>query len=169
MKIDAKSLIIIVLIGLLFSIVGYLLGSSGSTSSDQQYALPADSKVAKDYKREEIVKTIRDNAKDIQKCYLDYLKIEREQKEGTITVLFLLNEDGSVSKSSVIKNEFSDDEFGQCAAQKIASYHFAPPPLGINRNISHDLAFMTQETAEAMAKERAEQRAMPKVLPVGPE
>lgn len=169
MKIDIKIGIIVILVGVLAFLMGR--NSSQNTKSGAPVSTASvapDGKLAKNYKQKEIVKTIRANAKDLQSCYLTYLEKKGPVNEGVIKILFLLRENGSVSEARTISNEFPDINFGECVASKMKSYHFAPPPLGINRNIIHELAFKTQETAEREAKERLKKNSLPKVLPVGP-
>lgn len=163
-----KNLIIIVV---LVAIIAFLAGKIYTDKSQSNLAnnMPAaDGKLLRQYKQKEITRTIRENAKDLQKCYLAYLDKKPQVTEGVIKVLFLLKENGSVEESRIVKSDFPDPTFGTCANDKIKSYYFSPPPFGINRNIDHDLAFKSQETAEREAKEWAEKQKLPKILPVGP-
>ncbi|EQC48354.1 hypothetical protein M899_1447 [Bacteriovorax sp. BSW11_IV] len=166
MKMDSKNLIIVVLI----VIVAFLTGRNFSGQQKANSApAPIDPKIAVAYKQKEVAKTIRENAKDIQKCYLSYLENKPEMNEGVIKILFKLRENGSVESSEAVSNDFENISFGDCVAKKFERYYFAPPPIGMNRNILHELAFKTQETAEREAKERSEQSALPKILPVSPQ
>lgn len=115
-----------------------------------------------------IVRVIRENAKDLQKCYFDLLKKKPNISEGEMEVLIELKENGKVDDVEVTRNQFNDSQFASCVSEKIEDYYFAPPPAGINRYISHVLAFKSQETAEREAKERAEQNKPPQMLPVNP-
>lgn len=166
MKMDSKNLIIVVLL----VIVAFL---AGRNFSGQQKASPApapfDPKIAASYKQKEVSKTIRENAKDIQECYLSYLQNKPDMNEGVIKILFKLKENGSVESSEAVSNDFKNVTFGECVSKKFERYYFAPPPAGMNRNILHELAFKTQETAEREAKERSEQNVLPKILPVSPQ
>ena len=71
MKVDVKTIIIVILIGIIGVISGFMLGNRKSGDNNSVAAANnsvADPKVAKDYKRNEIMKVIRENAKEIQKC-----------------------------------------------------------------------------------------------------
>lgn len=157
------------------AIIGVLIGliiprgnNSPSTSAPvASMQMPADDgKLAQSYKEKVIVKTIRDNAKDLQTCYFTLLDKKPSVSEGELVVLFKVEENGEISSVKVTKNDFNDSDFGDCISKKLATYYLTPPPLGINRYISHSLAFKSEETAEKEAKERAEKSKPPKVLPV---
>lgn len=173
-KIDLKLGIIIVLVGVIGILAGILIGRGSPVQSAQAPApvsnfVPADDgKLAKEYKEQALVTTIRENAKDLQKCYLAHLETKPKVNEGVLNVLIKVEEDGKVSSASVIKNEFEDAEIADCVAEKLKSYHLPPPPYGINRNIAHVIAFKTEATAEREAKERELKNRPPKVLPVNP-
>jgi hypothetical protein len=171
-KIDIKLATIIVLVGVVGVLLGIVLGRGPSsaptqTTQNSQNFIPADDgKLAKEYKEQVIVGVIRENAKDLQKCYLSYLDKKPKINEGVLNLLLKVEEDGSISSVSITKNEFEDKEMAECVSNKIAHYYLAPPPYGINRNISHVLAFKTEATAEREAKERQLKNQPPKVLPV---
>lgn len=144
-----------------------MLGRNSANQALMQ--APADEKAAKGFKDKIISKVIRDNAKDIQKCYFEFLNKKPQVSEGEIDILIELKENGKVGSVEVTRNQFNDESFGSCVAEKIDSYFFAPPPIGINRFISHTLAFKSEETALREAKERAEKNKPPMMLPVKPE
>lgn len=159
-----------IIIGLT-TVVGVLLGIVIGRQSSSSSALqsPADDgKLAQSYKEKVIVKVIRDNAKDLQKCYFAHLKKAPKVTEGEMEVLIEVEENGKVSSVEVTRNEFKKEEFAECVSEKIEDYYFSPPPIGINRFISHVLAFKSEETAIREAKERAEKNKPPQMLPVNP-
>lgn len=169
MKLDLKSSVIVILL----IVVAFMAGKMYNMNSDrgqqnQNMSSAPDPKLIRQFKQKEINRTIRENARDLQKCYLTFLEKKTAITEGVIKVVFQLKENGNVEEIKVVKNDFSDDVFGRCVADKIKTYYFAPPPPGINRNIDHELAFKSQETAEREAKEWAEKQKLPKILPVGP-
>lgn len=175
MKIDGKVLIIIVLVGIIGVMAGVLIGQSSSVTqaSVQSQVAPAamsvaDPKVMKDYKKNEIMKVIRENSKEIQVCYKDHLNLKPETTEGMIRFILSLNEDGSVRNAKLIKSDFGESDIGNCSVNILKNLNFAPPPLGINRNISHELAFKSEETARREAEEAKKRSSLPKVLPVVP-
>lgn len=152
---------------------GLLIGRAPNSSpSPAPEATPAafasadSGKLAKEYKEKVILKVIQENAKDIQKCYLDYLNLKEGITEGLIDILFKVEENGKISNLEITKNEFNNQAMGDCVAKKMSSYYLAPPPYGINRYISHTLAFKSEETAKKEAEERAKNNLPPKVLPV---
>lgn len=164
MKLDFKLVIIIVLVGIIGILTGVIIGKSGKT--EQSSIAPVDAKIAKEYKEQVIVKTIRENAKDLQQCYLDLLATSPKTTEGSVTVLLKVEEDGKISSAKVTKSAFQDQSLESCVSRKLESYYLAPPPYGINRYISHVLAFKTEETAQKEAKMREEKNRPPKLIPV---
>jgi hypothetical protein len=146
------------------------LSKSPSTAiqNPQVMQTPADDgKLAQTYKEKVVTKVIHDNALDLQKCYLNFLDKKPTITEGDMSILLKVEEDGSISSAKITKNNFQDNSFAECVSKKFESYYFSPPPLGINRYISHVLAFKSEATAEKEAKERAEKNRPPKVMPVG--
>lgn len=169
-----KLAIIIVLVGVIGVLAGVLIGRGNNTQTAQTAApmsnfVPADDgKLAKEYKEQVVVSVIRDNAKDLQKCYLAHLDKKPKINEGVLNVLIKVEEDGKISSANVTKNEFEDDGIADCVSEKLKTYYLSPPPYGINRNIAHVIAFKTEATAEREAKERQLKNQPPKVLPVNP-
>lgn len=166
---------IIILVGVIGVLLGVLIGKRDSVgpapapvSVANSFAPADDGKLAKEYKEQVIVKTIRENAKDLQKCYFELLAGKPEVSEGEITILFKVEEDGSISSAKATRNEFANVDFENCVTEKMKSYYLTPPPYGINRNISHVLAFKSEETALKEAKERELKNKPPKMLPVRP-
>ena len=125
-----------------------------------------DAKLAQTYKEKVVVKKIYDNAKDIQTCYLSYLEAKPKVTEGTMDILLKVEEDGSIGSVKITQNEFENSSFEDSIVKKFSGYFLAPPPLGINRYISHTLAFKSEATALKEAKENAEKNKPPKMLPV---
>lgn len=144
--------------------------NNGSQSTPQVAPVmqtPADDgKLAKTYKEKVVMKAIYDNAKDLQVCYFDFLKKKTKISEGAMDILLKVEEDGSISLAKITKDDFDDVAFEDCVSKKLQSYYLSPPPLGINRYISHSLAFKSEATATKEAKERAEKNKPPKILPV---
>ena len=168
-KIDIKLTIIILLVACIALLIGLNLGknnsSANSTSVPSQ--TPADDgKLAQSYKEKVVTKVIRDNAKDLQVCYLDLLTKKPVITESEMELLFKVEEDGKISSAKITQNGFHDEPFAACVIKKMESYYLSPPPLGINRYISHTLAFKSEATAAKDAKERAEKNRPPKMLPV---
>ncbi|WPU63801.1 AgmX/PglI C-terminal domain-containing protein [Peredibacter starrii] len=166
MKLDFKITVIIVLVGVIGILTGFIVGRKNN-----EIALPAtttaiDGKLAKEYKEQVLVKTIRENAKDLQQCYFALLDSKPKVTEGSLTVLIKVEEDGKISSAKITKNEFQDPKLEGCVSQKLESYYLAPPPMGINRNISHVLAFKTEETAQKEARAREAKSRPPKLFPV---
>ncbi len=149
-------------------LAGILIGQRQSQPPRNVLAASEEAKFAKEYKEQVVIKTIRENAKEIQQCYLDLLSKNPTIKEGSLTVLFKIEEDGEISSARITKNDFNDSMMAECVSTKLTSYYFAPPPIGINRYISHVLSFKTEETVKKEALERAEKSKLPKVLPIGP-
>lgn len=156
------------------AIIGILIGMNlGKNSSPlvhppQVMQTPADDgKLAQTYKEKVVMKVIHDKAKDLQTCYFDFLEKKPSITEGEMGILFKVEENGSISSVKITENSFQDNVFGDCVSKKFESYYLSPPPLGINRYISHVLAFKSEAAAEKEAKERAEKNKPPKMLPVG--
>lgn len=174
MKIDFKTAVIIALVAVIGLLAGILIGRSPSgsapsaqTAIKKESFVPADDgKLAKAYEKDELGKVIRENAKDLQECYFKLLAKKPAINEGTMAVLLKIEEDGKISQAKVTKNELKDEDFGDCISKKLTSYYLAPPPYGINRFISYDLTFQSEETVARQAKEREEKSRPPKILPI---
>lgn len=152
---------------------GILIGRSTSVPApsqgqNQNFAPADDGKLSREYKEKVVGSMIRDNAKELQKCYLSHLDKKPKIIEGDLNILFKVEEDGKISSASVTKNEFQDNSVSECVISKIQGQFLSPPPYGINRNISHTLSFKTEATAAKEAKERELNSRPPKVLPVNP-
>jgi hypothetical protein len=159
-------LITLALVAVICVLLGLLLGRQSPPASSS-YQMPADDgKLAKTYKEENLVKSIRDNAKNLQTCYLSYLEKKPEVKEGTMSLLLKVEESGQVSEVQMTKDQFENKDFENCLIKKIEKFYLSPPPLGINRYIAHELGFKSEETALREVKERQEKNRPPKVLPV---
>lgn len=166
MNIGQKEIVIIFLVGII-CLLGGILISQKSSIEPAVYQQPADDgKLSKNYKEENLVAKIRDKAKDLQSCYFAYLDTSPEIKEGLIKILFKVEENGLVGKVQVTESDFKNSKLSECVLAKFENTYLAPPPLGINRYISHDLAFKLEETALKEAKERELRNRPPKVLPV---
>ena len=140
--------------------------SHESSSSSAMQAPAGDAKLAQSYKEKVVVRKIYDNAKDIQSCYLDYLEKKPKVTEGAMDILLKIEEDGSIDSVKITQDSFQDNVFEGCIANKLKGHFLSPPPLGINRFISHTLAFKSEAKALKDAKEREEKNKPPKLLPV---
>lgn len=166
MKLDFKLVTIIVLVGVIGILTGFIVGKSNNQTVAPATPVAVDGKLAKEYKEQVLIKVIRENAKDLQQCYFDLLGSSPKITEGNLTVLIKVEEDGKISSARVTKNDFQDSKMGTCVSGKLESYYLAPPPIGINRHISHVLAFKTEETALKEARVREEKSRPPKLFPV---
>ncbi|MFP5387378.1 MAG: AgmX/PglI C-terminal domain-containing protein [Bacteriovoracia bacterium] len=156
--------LIVFLLVAICTLTGVLIGKNlVSTSTPSQLD---DGKIAKEYKERSLVKVIRDNAKDLQKCYLDFLATRPTMQEGDIEIVVEVEEDGEIDSAKIIKNDFNNGDFESCLSDKLEDYHLPPPPLGINRYLSHTLSFKSEETALREAKERKEKEKLPKLIPI---
>ena len=135
-----------------------------------------DEKALSNYKRSGFNNFIMAYGREYSDCYNKLLeKIGEKPKdendtrsrEGVLTYVFQVGEDGSLLKYELIQNEFKDAEIDGCVSKHFADLRFLPPPLGINRYISHDFSFKTKETYEKELEER--KNSLPKVLPVSPD
>lgn len=166
MKISFKEILIIVLVGVIGLLLGILITQTQS-SGQVVYQQPADDgKLSKNYKEENLVAAIREKAKELQSCYFSYLENSPEIKEGVVKILFKVEENGFIGNHQVTESDFKNSKLNECVLDKFNNTYLAPPPLGINRYISHDLAFKLEETALKEAKERELRNRPPKVLPV---
>lgn len=146
------------------TLTGVLIGKS-------LLSIPASSeinndKISKEYKERSLVKVIRDNAKDLQKCYLDFLASKPTVQEGDIDIVVEVEEDGEIDSAKIIKNDFNNRTFESCLSEKLEDYHLPPPPLGISPYLSHTLSFKSEETALREANERKEKDKLPKLIPI---
>lgn len=167
MNTNHKNILIIILVAAIGVLTGALLSKNSSQLPPSTYQMPADDgKLANTYKEENLVKTIRENAKDLQICYLNHLEKNPEIKEGTMNLLVKVEENGELSEVRITKDSFHEKNFEECLTNKIGKFYLSPPPLGINRYISYELGFKSEETALKEAAERVKKSYMPKVLPV---
>lgn len=166
MKIGQKEIVIIFLVGIVCLLAGVLIAQK-SSPAPAIYQQPADDgKLSKSYKEENLVAKIREKGKELQACYFTYLETSPEIKEGVVKILFKVEENGFVGNTQVTANDFKNSKLNECILEKFENTYLSPPPLGINRYISHDLAFKLEETALKEAKERELRNHPPKILPV---
>lgn len=166
MKIGIKEFIIICLVGIVCLLAGILLAQK-PVVDPVVYQQPADDgKLSKRYKDENLVAKIRNKASELQRCYFIYLESSPETKEGVVKILFKVEEDGLIGKTQITENEFKNTQLSKCILAQFEKTYLSPPPLGINRYISHDLDFKLEETAIKEAKEREARNQPPKILPV---
>lgn len=137
-----------------------------SKKESPEVANPESGKQAKEYQEKVVTPSMRENAKDLQQCYLTHLKSNPSKTEGVIQIVIKIEDDGKISSVQIAKSDFTETGISECLASKIQSYHLAPPPLGINQFISHTLAFKSEENAMREAVERETKGKLPKVLPV---
>lgn len=164
---NQKNILIVILVGIIGVMAGSLWNKELNKNQSGIMQMPAsDEKLAKSYKEDNLVKNIRDNAKELQVCYLSYLDTKPGLKEGTMNLLIKVEENGQLSDVQITRDQFENKDFESCLIKKIEKFYFNPPPLGINRYISHELGFKSEETALKESKERLEKNRPPKVLPV---
>lgn len=171
MKLDQKTIVIIVLATALGLTLGLLFGKSKDVTVKTPapvtpYSVGDSGKLAKEYKEKSVNRAIFENSKNIQECYLEYLKASPTITEGELVVLFKVEENGEMTELKTTKNEFNNQEFGECVNRKLSQIFLDPPPMGINRYISHTLSFIKEETAKALEEKRKKEKLLPKVLPV---
>lgn len=159
-----------ILIGIIGILLGIIFGRTTSTTTAPVVnQTPADDgKLAKEYKEKNLVKVIKDNAKSLQVCYFAFLDKKPSVTEGVMDILIKVEEDGKISSARITKDEFIDKDFESCLISKFNNFYLAPPPLGINRYMSHVLAFKSEATALKEEKEWQENNKPPMMLPVGP-
>jgi hypothetical protein len=165
MKLDIKTIIIIILI----FIIGILLGLNLKKNESANTAtIPVENgKLSKEYKSKEITSFINKNAFKIQNCYLTYLEKKPAKAEGNLQILIKVEEDGRMTNVRISDNELKDETIANCVIKNFENNYIAPPPYGINRYLSHSLAFKSEETAKKEQEERARNRNnLPKILPV---
>jgi len=122
-------------------------------------------KRSKEFQEKVIAPTLREYSKDLQQCYLEHLKSNPVKTEGSVFVVMKVEDDGSLSSVKIARSDFMENQMNHCLSAKIEKYHFAPPPMGINRFFSHTLSFKSEENAMREAKERKQEALLPKVLP----
>lgn len=147
----------------LFLVIGIIAGILFSKTYLSSTPSPASAKVLNEYKGD-VAKVIRENAADLQKCYLEHLAMNPKRDEGKVSFVFQVEEDGRVSSMDVTGNELESETIKSCVSQKISSYRFPPPPVGVNRYISHTILFESPESAASRRNKR-----FPKILPQSPE
>lgn len=160
MKVDIKTGIIFLLSGVIFVLIGYLIGSrSGNHSSE----IPADPKVQKEYK-DQVARSIRSRSSEIKACYIDYLANKPKITEGKVDLVFDVEKNGVINGMESGLNELQDKHIEKCISQALSGLRFPPLPLGMNSFISHTIAFKSEETIKKENEMR--KNLLPKVLPV---
>lgn len=97
--------------------------------------------------------TIRKKFKDLQGCFLEYIK-KNPRYDGSLKTVHLdwqISPAGKVVKPEVVDSDAGDDAFSGCLAQKIQSYEFPPPPTERNFYVEHFFRFK-KEGVEEKAK-----------------
>lgn len=151
----------------------------GQSASVTLQAPNPDEKALQKYKRAGFNDVVMKYAREYSDCYKVYLgeddkgvAVEKRPegfiREGVMTFVFHVAEDGRMLSYNLVKDDFKQDDFEKCIHKNFSDLHFLPPPLGINRYIAHDLSFKTEETYKRELEERKNQ-SLPKVLPVSPD
>lgn len=161
MKIDLKTILILILGGFVLLLIGYILGQNNSSKSSDT-KIPADAVVIKEYK-ESVSREIRTYGKEISSCYQEFLKQGPTKTEGKVDIVIEVQQTGMISKIEIAKNELADEQMDSCIQKKLSKLRLPPPPLGINPFIPHTLLFKSEETVKKEIEERKNQ--IPKVLP----
>lgn len=85
--------------------------------------------------------------------------------EGKATFVFHIGEDGTLLDYEAIDSDFSDQSFVRCLSRSVKGVRFLPPPLGINRYLSYDLVFKSDETFKKDIEERKGQSPLMLITP----
>lgn len=163
MRIDLKTIVIIFLVLIIGLLGGYLVGKN-RTSSAPVIPAPVSKQVAKEYK-DSVAKVIRENGKDIQKCYVEFLDGKPKIQEGKVDFMMKVLENGKIQTFEIIRNELDNEELSKCIKKFGSSWRLPPPPLGLNPYIPHSLAFKSEKTLKQEAEAR--KKLFPEILPGG--
>ena len=96
-----------------------------------------------DYQAVQVKNTLTKKSKDLQNCWLEYLKVKNSLKKGNIIVDWRVSVKGETTKVEIVKNDFNDENFGNCIIKKIKTYDFPPPKQ--DEYIAHTFSFATDE------------------------
>lgn len=122
--------------------------------SSNRPAPSQDGKAAVDpYQAKQVKNTLTKQSKNLQSCYLDYLKSSPKQTKGQVKLDWQITKEGTVLDAGVVFNAFQNKNLSECLVKKLASIHFPPPPYG-NHYIEHSLYFQTEADFNKAQAER---------------
>ena len=101
-----------------------------------------------DYQAVQVKNTLTKKSKDLQDCWLEYLKTKNALKKGNIVVDWRVSAKGETTKVEIVKNDFNNEAFGNCLMKKVKSYDFPPPKQ--DEYIAHTFSFATDEELSKM-------------------
>lgn len=165
--------------------LGFLFGVGATLilkpSPPQLLAPAADTKVAAAYTKNGFGNVIMSSQrrKGYSKCYENFVTsrtsalqlakslpdssvlqedLAPEQRtEGALIFVFHVRESGELQDFDLAIDELHDATFTECIKKALTGIRFTPPPLGINRYISYEMNFKTEETLKKEREQKANQ------------
>ncbi|MEY3902692.1 MAG: hypothetical protein RL189_1998 [Pseudomonadota bacterium] len=80
--------------------------------------------------------------------------------EGKVTYVFHIAENGEKISHEIIDSQISDSNFLGCIEVALRGVRFLPPPLGINRYLSHEFTFKSEQTFRKEMEEKKNQEPL---------
>ncbi|MEN9811214.1 MAG: hypothetical protein RLZZ488_2781 [Pseudomonadota bacterium] len=80
--------------------------------------------------------------------------------EGKVTYVFQIAENGEKITHEIVDSQISDRNFLGCIEVALRGVRFLPPPLGINRYLSHEFTFKSEQTYRKEMEEKKSQEPL---------
>lgn len=80
--------------------------------------------------------------------------------EGKVTYVFHIAENGEKISHEIVDSQISDRNFLGCIEVALRGVRFLPPPLGINRYLSHEFTFKSEQTYRKELEEKKNQEPL---------
>ncbi len=120
-------------------------------SQSQQTGPGKDGRNTDPYISGPVKNTVVKHSSEILACYKEFLDRNKAnndpkfQKEGSTTMDWQVDDDGSVISPSMVRSNFTDATFHACMAKKIAIWRFPEPPFGGKKYVEHTFKFQDEK------------------------
>lgn len=84
---------------------------------------------------------------ELENCYQNFLLKKPEVAEGSVTVSWLIDAEGSVLSTQLAQSEFQDESLASCILEKVAGVKFGPPPERQTTQLAHKFRFKRRAAA----------------------
>lgn len=84
---------------------------------------------------------------ELEDCYENFLRTKPEVSEGSITINWLIDAQGSVLSTELAKSEIENASLTECVLEKLKGLSFAPPPEHRQTVLAYKLRFKRKTQA----------------------
>lgn len=84
---------------------------------------------------------------ELEFCYENFLKTKPEVAEGTVTLRWLIDADGTVLSAQLEKSDLENEVLTGCILEKLNGLSFSPPPGLRKTEVSYKLKFRPETQA----------------------